>query len=835
MVRDRRIKRRIRYLFSLSLLVLSTTCAYAKEPLTNAPSNESGQLGVMAFVGVVIGFVVLGAVLIFLDADRRKRLEQIFQDDMAALRADLTKQLEQAQKGDSTALIETRSDIEQLKTAWIAEVEKRMDEKANEILGNINQIDSTLSRQVQEITGSVTKTVKQMTESVTKQSQDATVSISKEVAENSEGKFQNLRTEYKSALKAMAKVVDQQMTTLQKAIADSHKEMIELFCASKFVELLDDDSFRVDASIELIRKHANEDKIIELAQKFPSTSAIHVLRLLSGRQLSPELADRLIKASLNMVDGLVSAEKFEDAAKVSVQIVDAGRQLGLPATTLLPIVRRVAEICKTTRNVTIAEHLHEQFVKLSSDGTGAVTPADVEEMLEMYKLVYPVEKAADMHRRIHHCMQAFGRELDTGALNNLAELASVLTSQGKFEEAHVVLMDIATGLSKTESSLDDVLPAALRTAVKQFITNGRLEQAADINWQLFEAHKSKNAFAAAKVVLAELHSIGKLYLTQTNHDAAAQIEKRRRQGLIEIGASKDEQIEALNDLIEIYLKAEKWESLAKLMQDMITTYKDVYGDHSAETIERVAFAADVLSKVKQYELATTMVETGLIAAAKLWGDYGDKTIGMLNMLADLYMKQARYTDAEVLYRRVLEHQEKSTDARISKTYTHLADTLSLQKDYEAAELYFKKAIDAQESNSGSDHPDILVPLSHLAALYMTAGRYKDAEPCYKRVLEIKYKAHGEHSDEIISSLIELGELYNIQNNFAESEVFLETALETAQRIYSHDDERLADVMILYAKVLSQVGKDDEGGSMHARAQKIKAGELHKVDVQEVLS
>ncbi|HEY9713306.1 MAG TPA: tetratricopeptide repeat protein, partial [Chroococcales cyanobacterium] len=158
-----------------------------------------------------------------------------------------------------------------------------------------------------------------------------------------------------------------------------------------------------------------------------------------------------------------------------------------------------------------------------------------------------------------------------------------------------------------------------------------------------------------------------------------------------------------------------------------------------------------------------------------------------------------------------------------------ASFLALQKNYEGAESMLKRAIAATETSLGSEHADLLKPLTSLANLHMTAGRLKDAEPCYKRILEIKHKVFGEDSTEIVTSLLQLGELYMIQSNFAEAEVTFETAFETAQRVYEDDDSRLADVMLKYATALSHVGKDKEGAELHARAEKIKDTDLTGID------
>ncbi len=77
--------------------------------------------------------------------------------------------------------------------------------------------------------------------------------------------------------------------------------------------------------------------------------------------------------------------------------------------------------------------------------------------------------------------------------------------------------------------------------------------------------------------------------------------------------------------------------------------------------------------------------------------------GSLNNLANLYREMGRYAEAEPLFRRSLEINEKQL---------------------------------------GADHPNVAQSLNNLAALYREMGRYAEAEPLYRRSLEIKEKKLG---------------------------------------------------------------------------------------------
>ena len=95
----------------------------------------------------------------------------------------------------------------------------------------------------------------------------------------------------------------------------------------------------------------------------------------------------------------------------------------------------------------------------------------------------------------------------------------------------------------------------------------------------------------------------------------------------------------------------------------------------------------------------------------------------LNNLASLYKEEARYADAEPLYKRVLAITEKAL---------------------------------------GPDHPSVALALNDLAELYKEEGRYADAERLYKWALATWKKALGPYHPDVAQSLNNLADLYSAQ-------------------------------------------------------------------------
>lgn len=823
-VREERLPRPLTLLFMELFLNCGTQLgALAKAPVravSTAVSPASDNSAVMTIAIISILLVIVLGVLLWLEFDRRKKMEQSLRENIETLRAQLSEQIEST-KAAQADLLEGPNSIQSIRDELTKDLESKLSQRSALLLDNINTTDHTLSRQVQEITGTVAKQLKQVNETLTKQTQESTDQIAKEISDANESKFQTLRAEYKSALKAMAKVVDQQMEVLQTSIADNHNTLIELICAGNFVDLSADPEEKAQTALDIIKTHASAEQIAHLAQKYPSINVITMLTLMCDKMPSSEMASQMLQQSLEALGEVFQNDKPETAIRMGLQVIDAATRMNVNSHALPALIVKIASVMRANPDVSQLDELHKQFIKLCAGGA-PVTHEDLNDVTDAYKVIYPADQVELMHRRIHECIEAYGKDIQQTTVNNLAELATVLNEQQKYEEAHRILKEIVERLSNSTNNLSDAIPPSFRSAVQQLIVNGKLEEAADIDWELLSVLHSKDETESAESVLSELHIIAREHMNKQDFGAAASIEQRRAEALKTITSSGEKEIELMNDLAEVYVRAENWDALSNMMPEMLSKYRTVYGEESNQIVERLSFAADVESKARNYPESTKLLSKAKAISQKLNGEEADKTVALSAALADVYLKQARYAEATELLREVVAHQENSRDPRIAKTYLTLGDALALQKENEAAEESFKKSLLLIEETSGTTGSDVLQPLVHLANLYMTLSRYKDAEPCYKRILEVKYKTLGQDNEEIVSSLVHLGELYNIQANYAEAEVFMESALECAQNVYDMDDLRLADVMVRYSRVLAQLGKDDEASSIFERAEEIKS-------------
>ena len=69
-------------------------------------------------------------------------------------------------------------------------------------------------------------------------------------------------------------------------------------------------------------------------------------------------------------------------------------------------------------------------------------------------------------------------------------------------------------------------------------------------------------------------------------------------------------------------------------------------------------------------------------------------------------------------------------------YNNLAVLLKDQGKYAEAEPLFRRAIEIDEKALGKDHPDVANDYNNLAGLLQDQGKYAEAEPLYRRAIEI---------------------------------------------------------------------------------------------------
>jgi len=123
----------------------------------------------------------------------------------------------------------------------------------------------------------------------------------------------------------------------------------------------------------------------------------------------------------------------------------------------------------------------------------------------------------------------------------------------------------------------------------------------------------------------------------------------------------------------------------------------------------------------------------------------EPTSRLMNRLGLYLNERARFAEAEPLYRRVLEIDERAFGAEHPDVATDLNNLASLLDEtgrFEEAERMYRRALEIGEKTLGPDDPKVALRLNNLAGLLRDTGRLEEAEPMYRRALAILEQSLG---------------------------------------------------------------------------------------------
>ncbi len=219
----------------------------------------------------------------------------------------------------------------------------------------------------------------------------------------------------------------------------------------------------------------------------------------------------------------------------------------------------------------------------------------------------------------------------------------------------------------------------------------------------------------------------------------------------------------------------------------------------------------------------------------------------LNNLAELYRTQARYADAEPIYKRLLSVAEKSwwqkdigiaishhnlaslyrdeckddealqesnlalsiwnekvkrpNDAIKASLLNGLAKTYRDKGDYVQSEKLALEALAIKENALGKDHIEVAAVLDNLGGIYRDEHKYGDAEVAYQRAFAIDKASWGLDHPDTIGDLNNLGELFCDEGKYTDAEPLLRDALAKRQKIFGPNHPLIAtslyDLGIVY--------------------------------------
>jgi tetratricopeptide (TPR) repeat protein len=234
--------------------------------------------------------------------------------------------------------------------------------------------------------------------------------------------------------------------------------------------------------------------------------------------------------------------------------------------------------------------------------------------------------------------------------------------------------------------------------------------------------------------------------------------------------------------------------------------------------------AIALGREARYAEAESLYKRALVIAERALGENSPSIATILSNLADVYEAQHRYAQAEPLHKRAVAIREKALGPNhpdVAMSISELAAMYWRQGRYPEAEPLLKRALAIREKALAPDNPDVATSLNNLGALYERQGRYGDAELLYKRALAIREKVLGPDHPDVANSLNNLALLYKVQSRYADAEPLYKRALAIREKALGPDHPDVTRSINNLAALYADQGRYAEAEPLLRRALAIR--------------
>ena len=128
----------------------------------------------------------------------------------------------------------------------------------------------------------------------------------------------------------------------------------------------------------------------------------------------------------------------------------------------------------------------------------------------------------------------------------------------------------------------------------------------------------------------------------------------------------------------------------------------------------------------------------------------------------------------------------------------LANAMVKQAKFAEAEALYRRALSICETRYGADDANVGTILGHLAGVSVSQRRYAEAQPFFTRAIAIAEKTRGANDPEVARLCIELGTMYFKQKKSADAEAQFKRAEAIYAQKYGADDKTVAEALAFRA-------------------------------------
>jgi serine/threonine protein kinase/Flp pilus assembly protein TadD len=159
--------------------------------------------------------------------------------------------------------------------------------------------------------------------------------------------------------------------------------------------------------------------------------------------------------------------------------------------------------------------------------------------------------------------------------------------------------------------------------------------------------------------------------------------------------------------------------------------------------------------------------------------------------------------------RQLEGEAVGDTVTVARLQLPLGHSLMQLSQLDQAQVVLEKAYQTLKTSLGSEHPDTLNSMAHVAKLYHLRGRYDDAEALFKQVLEGYRQVAGPDDAFMLATMLSYADLCQERTRFDDAEGLLKQVVDGYRRLYGPNHRATLDSIHTLARLYEDRGRFDE--------------------------
>jgi tetratricopeptide (TPR) repeat protein len=216
-------------------------------------------------------------------------------------------------------------------------------------------------------------------------------------------------------------------------------------------------------------------------------------------------------------------------------------------------------------------------------------------------------------------------------------------------------------------------------------------------------------------------------------------------------------------------------------------------------------------------------ERDLLANFDPTNDPPDALHKVFERLAASYFTRGNYTQAQVIYERILVHrlnQVGASDTALVADFNNLAGVLVAQEKYNQAEPFMRRAVSILDVAKEVEPLKVAEALSLLATIYVRQDKLSESEPLIKRALEIRRQHLSADHPDVAQTLSDYAKLLRKMQREEEAEAMYKEALLILSKIEEEQNELEANESSEGNETgeSSEANRPEDGTLMEAAAQ-----------------